>query len=174
MSNKFIFSSVIIGLCMVFSAGIISGAIDLKDEHVVHTTQGEVKLGDVYKENRLLSISIKDDAGRNILNIEDVNPSEAAEKITAELDSIISEHNATVTDNHQIDKASMSLKDNATVKVESAMSYNSSLQSNYKLVLDSENFTLSKNEVIYDKLISIVADFVSKQKPAYDSASYIK
>ncbi len=51
----YITASVILGAAAIFSSLIISGNISFKDEHIIQLSGGAIKLGDVYKENKLIS-----------------------------------------------------------------------------------------------------------------------
>ncbi|MDY8772492.1 hypothetical protein UY868_24125 [Escherichia coli] len=50
----YITASVILGAAAVFSSLIISGNISFKDEHIIQLSGGAIKLGDVYKVNKLI------------------------------------------------------------------------------------------------------------------------
>lgn len=54
----YITASVILGAAAIFSSLIISGNISFKDEHIIQLSGGAIKLGDVYKENKLISAKI--------------------------------------------------------------------------------------------------------------------
>lgn len=53
--NNTIVASAIIGVSMIFSGLIISDNISFKDQHVISLAGGAVKLGDIYKEEKLIS-----------------------------------------------------------------------------------------------------------------------
>ncbi|EKQ5539837.1 hypothetical protein P5Y70_003091, partial [Escherichia coli] len=71
----YITASVILGAAAIFSSLIISGNISFKDEHIIQLSGGAIKLGDVYKENKLISAKIifPDNQGEQILVV-DGNP----------------------------------------------------------------------------------------------------
>lgn len=91
----YITASVILGAAAVFSSLIISGNISFKDEHIIQLSGGAIKLGDVYKENKLISAKIifPDNQGEQILVV-DGNPENFKEDFQEELNKVIKTLNA--------------------------------------------------------------------------------
>lgn len=174
MKKTILISSMVIGVCMIVATAINSGTINLKDEHVIQTTQGEVKLGNVYKESRLLSISIEDENGNKTSIIEDGNPDDYGNKIGDYVDAGIKAFNDGKSDNHKLTRLTAAVTHDGTMTIEAAMEYHSEYQSSYKLVLDSEKFPIKSGDLIYNKIMDTTASFVKEQRGSYDSASYIK
>ncbi len=91
----YITASVILGAAAVFSSLIISGNISFKDEHIIQLSGGAIKLGDVYKENKLISAKIifPDNQGEQILVV-DGNPENFKEDFQEKLNKVIKTLNA--------------------------------------------------------------------------------
>ncbi|WP_223610895.1 hypothetical protein [Escherichia coli] len=87
----YITASVILGAAAIFSSLIISGNISFKDEHIIQLSGGAIKLGDVYKENKLISakkIIFSDNQGEQILVV-DGNPENFKEDFQEKLNKVI-------------------------------------------------------------------------------------
>ena len=82
--NNTIVASAIIGVSMIFSGLIMSDNISFKDQHVIPLAGGAVKLGDIYKEEKLISAKLIFKQGEQVLvsqgNPDDFN-SEVDDKI---------------------------------------------------------------------------------------------
>lgn len=169
-----IISSIIIGLSLVIAAAINVGAINLKNEHIITTTQGKVKLGDVYQQKRLLTVKVKSQEGFEIVSLVDINPESYSDEIDKTIDEVVKGYNKDQTDKNKLTADKLSLKSDAKITLESSMYYLSEYLPPYTLMLESKTIDLPEGDALLPKLMSESKSFVDGQKISYSQASYIQ
>ncbi|HDR2353270.1 TPA: hypothetical protein QCH65_000413 [Enterobacter roggenkampii] len=173
MKEKVIPASLILGGLIVVSALINNDVIKLKNEHVIETTQGKVKLGEVYSENRLLTITIANESGEKIKVMENLNPENYPEKVADYVDAGVKYFNEGKEKKEQLTRQTAAAGADQTITIESGVRYYSEHQPNYILTLESKTVPLKKGELIYKKLMDETDGFLKTQKNNYESSSYI-
>ena len=174
MKNSIVIGSAVIGVALIALSAINSGAINLKDEHIVTTTQGAVKLGNIYQEKRLLSIKMTDSDGNVITSIQNINPDSYIDEIKKNVDAEVKAYNSSVSKEKKLTRDDAAVVGNAVLNIESSMEYHAEYIPLYTLVLDTEDVNVSKGTTIYGFMTSSVAKFLEKQQVNYSAASYIK
>lgn len=174
MKKSILTASVIVGGCLIIAAGVISGAINLKDEHVIQTTQGNVKLGDVYLEDRYLSIELSGTDGDKIVSINNINPEDYKSVIGEKLQELNNSINRGVPENKRRSKSELTLSVPGEIKLTSSMHYRSKNIPDYTLTLDEKKIEVNKDEYVYGSLIHTAETFINEQQKNYADASQIK
>ncbi len=174
---KNIIASLVISGSLIFSALLISGAIDVKNGHVLSVTDGHIKLGDVYAESKQISYKLIVDGenGPYILFSENnINPDDAAQKITDHLTEMAKEVNKVVGVNEAIHPETMSLKYNSHFVISASVKYNAQYQPSFTLNLKDKTYDYDKNIMLFSDLRNDVRSFIREQEASYNNALFLK
>ena len=152
--NKLIGSSIILGVAAIFSALIISENISFKDEHIVPLSGGAVKLGEVYKENKLISAKLIFKEGEQVLIFEG-NPEEYSSDLDNKIKEITNLVNAGKTkEDEKIKADNLGVTDDSKLEIVSAVRYTSEYQPVFTLTLEKRKFQCLKVQISKHSLIT--------------------
>ncbi|CAM6285268.1 TPA: hypothetical protein ACTVL7_001441 [Escherichia coli] len=172
MKNHII-ASVIIGVSVVFSALIISDNISFKNEHVIPLAGGSVKLGDVYKEEKLLSARLIFKEGEQVL-ISNGNPDDFSNELDAKITEILKTLNSGKSKNDErLTAENLSVIDDAKLEVTSAVRYTSEHQPLFTLTLDEQEISMVKGSYIKDFSHENIKKFIDGQQKNYQNALFL-
>ena len=172
MKNNII-ASAIIGVSVVFSALIVSDNISFKNEHVIPLTGGAVKLGDVYKEEKLLSAKLMFKEGEQVL-ISNGNPDDFSNELDKKITEILNTLNAGKSkDDERLTAENLSVIDDARLVVTSAVRYTSEHQPLFTLTLDEQEIPMAKGSFIKDFSRENIKKFVESQRESYQNALFL-
>ncbi|EAW1174393.1 hypothetical protein S922_22945 [Salmonella enterica subsp. enterica] len=172
-TTTILISSIIIGGSLILSALIMKGLYPFENEHVITTTRGEVKLGDIYSENRLLTIRLSDSKNNEIFSMENINPDEYVKIIDDEIDKQVRDYNSASPGN-KVTPDNMILKTNGILTITAAMEYKSEHIPSFTLTLDEINSPIKKDSLIKNAIVAAVSSFVESEHEKYRENSFIK
>ncbi|WP_346983116.1 hypothetical protein [Citrobacter portucalensis] len=168
-----IIASAIIGASVVFSALIISGNISLKDEHVIPLAGGTVKLGDIYKEQKLLSAKLIFKEGEQVL-ISEGNPDDFSSELDTKITKILKTLNEGKTkDDEKLTAENLSVIDDAKLEVTSAVRYTSEYQPLFTLTLDEKEIPMAKGSFIKEFSHDNIKNYIESQQANYNNALFL-
>ena len=171
--NNTIVASAIIGVSMIFSGLIISDNISFKDQHVIPLAGGAVKLGDIYKEEKLISAKLIFKQGEQVL-VSQGNPDDFNSEVDDKIAEILKELNAGKAKNDErITPETLSVLDDAKLELVSAVRYNSEHQPMFTLTLEKKVITMVKGSYIKDFSLKNIKQFVESQQQAYSQSLFI-
>lgn len=172
MKNHII-ASVIVGVSVFFSALIISDNISFKNEHVIPLAGGSVKLGDVYKEEKLLSARLIFKEGEQVL-ISNGNPDDFSNELDAKITEILKTLNSGKSkDDERLTAENLSVIDDAKLEVTSAVRYTSEHQPLFTLTLDEQEIPMVKGSYIKDFSRENIKKFIDSQQKNYQNALFL-
>ncbi|MGV3793339.1 hypothetical protein [Citrobacter portucalensis] len=172
MKNNII-ASAIIGMSVVFSALIISDNISFKNEHVIPLAGGAVKLGDVYKEEKLLSAKLVFKEGEQVL-ISNGNPDDFSNDLDAKITELLKTLNAGKSkDDERLTAENLSVIDDAKLEVTSAVRYTSEHQPLFTLTLDSQEIPMVKGSNIKAFSHENIKKFIEGQQKNYQNSLFL-
>lgn len=171
--NNNIIASAIIGVSVVFSSLIISDNISFKNEHIIPLAGGAVKLGDVYKEEKLLSAKLLFKEGEQIL-ISNGNPDDFSNELDAKITEILKTLNSGKSkDDERLTAENLSVIDDAKLEVTSAVRYTSEHQPLFTLTLDEQEIPMVKGSYIKDFSRENIKKFIDSQQKNYQNALFL-
>lgn len=171
--NNNIIASAIIGVSVVFSALIISDNISFKNEHIIPLAGGAVKLGDVYKEEKLLSAKLLFKEGEQVL-ISNGNPDDFSNELDAKITEILKTLNSGKSkDDERLTAENLSVIDDAKLEVTSAVRYTSEHQPLFTLTLDEQEIPMVKGSYIKDFSRENIKKFIDSQQKNYQNALFL-
>ncbi len=171
----YITASVILGAAAIFSSLIISGNISFKDEHIIQLSGGAIKLGDVYKENKLISAKIifPDNQGEQILVV-DGNPENFKEDFQEKLNKVIKTLNASKKkDEEKVSLDNLSVIEESKLELVSAVRYSAQYVPMFTLTLDKKEITMPKNTVIFLFASDETAKYLNEQQQKYKDSLFL-
>ena len=170
--SKLIGSSLILGAAAIFSALIISDNITFKDEHIVPLSGGSVKLGDIYKENKLVSAKLIFKEGEQVL-ISQGNPDTYSSDLDDKIQKILKIINADKTKpDERLTADNLSVTDDSRLELISAVQY-SSEQPMFTLTLEKKEIPMEKGTNIKAFVDNNVKSFINSQEQAYARSLYL-
>lgn len=171
--NNNIIASAIIGVSVVFSSLIISDNISFKNEHIIPLAGGAVKLGDVYKEEKLLSAKLLFKEGEQVL-ISNGNPDDFSNELDAKITEILKTLNSGKSkDDERLTAENLSVIDDAKLEVTSAVRYTSEHQPLFTLTLDEQEIPMVKGSYIKDFSRENIKKFIDSQQKNYQNALFL-
>ncbi len=173
-----IISSVILGACIVVASLFISGVINLKDEHVLETTAGAVKLGNVYSEKELIRISAygknDNDTKFRVFEMKYTTPDLYKEKLKDIIDNTLVT-NYTDSEKESKNKTTyldLTFSKDVYIKIDYLIDYNSEYQPDFKLNIDSVKYD-GKGELIYSSIVSHTDDLIKSQADVVKKLTFL-
>ncbi|WP_449550836.1 hypothetical protein [Lelliottia amnigena] len=171
--NKLIGSSLILGAAVVFSALIISDSISFKDEHIVPLSGGSIKLGNVYKENKLVSARLIFKEGQQVL-ISEGNPETYSSDLNEKVEEIVKLYNTGKSKSEdKLTAENLSVTDDTRLELISAVRYSSEYQPMFTLTLEKKEVPMPKGTNIKSFTDNNVKSFISSQEQAYARSLYL-
>lgn len=171
--SKLIGSSLILGAAAIFSALIISGNVSFKNEHIVPLSGGSVKLGDVYKENKLVSVKLIFKEGEQVL-ISEGNPETYSEDLDGKIQEIVKLINSgRAKSDEQLTADTLSVTDDSRLELISAVKYSSEHQPLFTLTLEQKEIQMQKGTNIKTFVDNNVKSFINSQEEAYARSLYL-
>lgn len=171
--NNNIIASAIIGVSVIFSALLISDNISFKNEHVIPLAGGAIKLGDVYKEEKLLSAKLIFKEGEQVL-ITNGNPDDFSSELDTKITEILKTLNAGKSkDDERLTAENLSVIDDAKLEVTSAVRYTSEYQPLFTLTLDDQKISMGKGSNIKDFSHENIKKFIDAQQKNYQNALFL-
>ena len=161
----YITASVILGAAAIFSSLIISGNI----------SGGAIKLGDVYKENKLISAKIifPDNQGEQILVV-DGNPENFKEDFQEKLNKVIKTLNASKKkDEEKVSLDNLSVIEESKLELVSAVRYSAQYVPMFTLTLDKKEITMPKNTVIFPFASDETSKYLNEQQQKYKDSLFL-
>lgn len=169
----YIAASLIVGASAIFSSLIISGNINFKDENVIPLDGGAIKLGEVYKENKLLSAKVIFKVGEQTL-ITEGSPDSFKEEYQGVIDGLLKDLNSNGAKNGEQRTAdSLNVKDDATIELVSAVRYSSEHIPAFTLILEKKTVPMPKGSNMLTFPTTETEKFVKEQQQKYNNALYI-
>ncbi|EHK3001038.1 hypothetical protein J5T20_004480 [Escherichia coli] len=154
---------------------IISGNISFKDEHIIQLSGGAIKLGDVYKENKLISAKIifPDNQGEQILVV-DGNPENFKEDFQEKLNKVIKTLNASKKkDEEKVSLDNLSVIEESKLELVSAVRYSAQYVPMFTLTLDKKEITMPKNTVIFPFASDETSKYLNEQQQKYKDSLFL-
>ncbi|CAM6712875.1 hypothetical protein LEADMM068B1_03180 [Leclercia adecarboxylata] len=171
--SKLIGSSLILGAAAIFSALIISGNVSFKNEHIVPLSGGAVKLGDVYKENKLVSVKLIFKEGEQVL-ISEGNPETYSEDLDSKIQEIVKLINSgRAKSDEQLTADTLSVTDDSRLELISAVKYSTEHQPFFTLTLEQKEIPMQKGTNIKTFVDNNVKSFINSQEEAYARSLYL-
>ena len=171
--SKLIGSSLILGAAAIFSALIISDNISFKDEHIVPLSGGSVKLGDIYKENKLVSAKLIFKEGEQVL-ISQGNPDTYSSDLDDKIQKILKIINTDKTkSDERLTADNLSVTDDSRLELISAVQYSSEHQPMFTLTLEKKEIPMEKGTNIKSFVDNNVKSFINSQEQAYARSLYL-
>ncbi|EFE22135.1 hypothetical protein EDWATA_02888 [Edwardsiella tarda ATCC 23685] len=170
----YIVASVIVGASIVFSSLLVSGNISFKNEHVISLSDGYVKLGNIYKENKLLDVTLKIGDNDTQEIISNGNPSQFKDDLIKKLTSIADDVNK--MNGKSEDKLlaeNLSIKSDATIEFVSSVRYMSENIPVFNLILERKTVKIEKGTNLLSSMESAGNEFIKSQKNNYEKALYL-
>lgn len=172
-----VFSSIVMGGCIVTSSLIQKDIITTKKQNIVTLTNGEVNLGEVYKEQYLVDAYVTDKNGKNIISIIGIDPTDINDRISSQLNSLANQLNIerNITDPKMMLTAkTLSLTDDGNrVKVNTYINYTSSHFPFYTLTLYTSDDAIEKGDSIQDVVREMVNNAIQKSSADVKSSMFI-
>lgn len=168
-----IISSIIIGASIIGGFIIMNGGEVIKNEHVIATTQGEVKLGDIYAEKRLLTINLSDVKGNQIISIKNINPDDYIKSIDDEMQRQINDYSNQISQ-EGITPDTLTINVAGQLTVTSEMEYKAKNIPTFTLTLDEINVPIQKGSVIKNAIVATTSSFVESSHKKYIENTFIK
>ncbi|QSW37078.1 hypothetical protein KQ929_12030 [Leclercia pneumoniae] len=171
--NNTIVASAIIGVSVIFSGLVISDNISFKDQHIIPLAGGAVKLGDIYKEEKLISAKLIFKEGEEVL-VTEGNPDDFSSEVDNKIAEIIKSLNAGKGKNDErVTPETLSVLDDAKLELVSAVRYNSEHQPMFTLTLEKKAIPMVKGSYIKDFSEQNIKKFVESQQQAYNQALFL-
>ena len=146
---------------------IISENISFKDEHIVPLSGGAVKLGEVYKENKLISAKLIFKEGEQVLIFEG-NPEEYSSDLDNKIKEITNLVNAGKTkEDEKIKADNLGVTDDSKLEIVSAVRYTSEYQPVFTLTLEKKEVPMPKGTNIKTFADNNIKSFLNTQGQAY-------
>ncbi|EPB4201301.1 hypothetical protein ACROPO_004204 [Yersinia enterocolitica] len=165
--SKAIIASSIIGVGIIIGSLIMTGAIQSKDEHILDVSGGKVKLGQVYSENRVITLRSSLSNGKSPLTLLD----------NASTDDYLSELRKSVEGisgdekKSNLDELSFSIPIHINMSV--AMRYKSEFQPSFTLMLKEDDFVVPANEPFLKYVNEKAASLIYSQENTFKKVSFI-
>lgn len=173
MKNAII-ASVILGISIVFSSLVISDNISFKDEHIISLSGGAIKLGDIYKEKKLVSAKLYFKEGEQVL-ISEGNPDEFSIELNEKLQSLLKELNSGKSKNEdKLTLENLSVIDDARLEIVSAVRYTTEYQPMFTLTLETKEIPMEKGSNINSFVTEKLKAFIESQQQAYTRSLYLQ
>lgn len=167
--------SAIIGVALVVSSLINSGPVLFKSENIIPLTGGSVKLGSIYDEHKVVSVKmIFDDSIANEALLDQTNADDYKETFKSKLAELADLVNKGRKEEDKTTVDNLALTKSAKLEITTAVRYRSEYQPVFTLVLGTKSVDLPVGTHLYEKSIESVDAFLKEQKPAFDSALYLK
>lgn len=168
-----IIASAIVGVSVIFSALIISENISFKNEHVIPLAGGAVKLGDIYKEQKLLSAKLIFKEGEQVL-ISEGNPDNFASELDTKITEILKAINKDKKkEEDKLTAGNLGVLDDAKLEITSAVRYSSEYQPLFTLTLDKQEIPMAKDSLIKNFSSENIKKFIESQKENYSNALFL-
>ncbi|CNJ08418.1 Uncharacterised protein [Yersinia rohdei] len=165
--SKAIIPSIIIGIGIIIGSLIITGAIQSKDEHVLDVSGGKVKLGQVYSENKVITLRTSMSDGKSPLTLLD---NESTDDYLSQLRKSVG---GIAGDEKKINLDEMSFSIPINVNMSVAMRYKSEFQPLFTLMLKEDDFVVPANEPFLKYVNEKAASLVSSQENTFKKVSFI-
>lgn len=170
--KKFLVASIVLGASAIVSSLIVSNNISFKNEHVIPLSGGAIKLGDIYKENKLISAKLIFKDSEQVLVV-DGNPDDFPAELEEKIQAILKTINATKRDDEKLTAENLSVVADSTLEVVSAVRYTSEYQPLFTLTLEKKVIPMAKDTVIQPFVNAQAADFIRSQQQDYAKALYL-
>ena len=152
-------SSVILGLSIITASAIYAAPAlinEFMNRNVIGTTNGGVRLGQIYNESLKVKVEIKNTESGDVFLSVDENADRAYEAAQAEYEKLIQASNKSAKgEDDKIIAATATLKVHMTMTLTSYVSYRSEHQPVYVLTLDKHETTAGVGANINRTLIQI-------------------
>lgn len=151
-------SSVILGLSIITASAIYAAPAlinEFMNRNVIGTTNGGVRLGQIYNESLKMKVEIKNTESGDVFLSVDENADRAYEAAQAEYEKLIQASNKNAKDDDKITAATATLKVHMTMTLTSYVSYRSEHQPVYVLTLDEHVTTVGVGANINRTLIQV-------------------
>lgn len=151
--------------------------IPAKKQNIVTLTNGDVNLGDVYKEQYLADAYVTDKDGKNIISIIGIDPTNIDESINSQLNALANQLNTerNLTDpKKMLTTQNLSLTaDGNRVKVNTYINYTSSHFPFYTLTLYTSDDAIAKGDNIHDVVYKMVSNAIQQSSNEAKSSMFI-
>lgn len=160
---------IIIAVSIFVSALITAGDIKLKDEHLIQLETGAVKLGDIYREKRDITVTLTMDPDNKggEYSVSGSSIEEVKLKLKEKLNSFIK------LSGKKLSIETLVFNVPVSAQVTSSMTYNSQYQSVFTLNLTDKQKTIEPETIIYSAVEGMIDAQTAEILNGFRGASYI-